>query len=97
MPLSMEVGLGPGYFVLDGDPAAPKRGRLLVSSSHVTSWLCDELAVWRVDCVTSWLNDFNETTNVMVTNGSGLGLKFFKIILFQHRTTSEMKQNCWSR
>jgi len=27
----------------------------------------------------------------MVTNGGGLGLKFFKIILFQHGTTSEMK------
>jgi len=29
----------------------------------------------------------------MVTNGSGSGLKFFKIILFQHGTTSEMKRN----
>ena len=28
MPLGMEVGLGPGDFVLDGDPApSPKRGR----------------------------------------------------------------------
>jgi len=27
----------------------------------------------------------------MVTNGSGSGLKFFKIILFEHGTTSEMK------
>jgi len=27
----------------------------------------------------------------MVTNGSGLGLKFFKATLFQHGTTSEMK------
>jgi len=27
----------------------------------------------------------------MVTNGGGWGLKFFKIILFQHGTTSEMK------
>jgi len=26
-----------------------------------------------------------------VTYGSGLGLKFFKIILFQHGTMSEMK------
>jgi len=27
MPLGMEVGLSPGYFVLDGDPAPlPKRG-----------------------------------------------------------------------
>jgi len=30
MPLGMEVGLGPGNFVLDGDPAVPqKRGRNL--------------------------------------------------------------------
>jgi len=27
----------------------------------------------------------------MVTNGSGWDLKFFKIILFQYGTTSEMK------
>ena len=28
MPLGMELGLGPGVFVLDGDPAtSPKRGR----------------------------------------------------------------------
>jgi len=26
-----------------------------------------------------------------VINGGGSGLKFFKIILFQHGTTSEMK------
>jgi len=32
----------------------------------------------------------------MVTNGGGLGLKCFKIILFQHGTTSEMKYNCLS-
>ena len=29
----------------------------------------------------------------MVTSGSGAGLKFFKLILFQHGITSEMKQN----
>ena len=27
MPLGMEVGLGPGDFVLDGDPALPSRKR----------------------------------------------------------------------
>ena len=26
MPLGMEVGLGPGDIVLDGDPALPKKG-----------------------------------------------------------------------
>jgi len=37
MPLSMEVGLGPGDFVLDGDPAppSPKRGRSPQFSAHV--------------------------------------------------------------
>jgi len=27
MPLCMEVGLGPGHIVFDGDPATPKKGR----------------------------------------------------------------------
>jgi len=27
MPLGMEIGLGPGDIVLDGNPAPPKRGR----------------------------------------------------------------------
>jgi len=26
MPLGMEVGLGPGHAVLDGDPAPPRKG-----------------------------------------------------------------------
>ena len=26
MPLGMEVGLGPGDFMLDGDPAPPQKG-----------------------------------------------------------------------
>jgi len=33
----------------------------------------------------------------MTTNGGGSGPKFFKIILFQHGITSEMKENCFSR
>jgi len=33
----------------------------------------------------------------MVTNGGGSGLKFLKITLFQHGTTSEMNQNCFCR
>jgi len=37
MPLGMEVGLGSGYIVLDGDPAAPppKRGHSPQFSAHV--------------------------------------------------------------
>ena len=34
MPLGMEVGLGPGYIVLDGDPA-PERGTAPQFSAHV--------------------------------------------------------------
>ena len=30
MPLGMEVGLGPGYVVLDGYPAPPKKGHMTV-------------------------------------------------------------------
>jgi len=26
MPLGVEVGLGPGHIVLDGDPAPPRKG-----------------------------------------------------------------------
>jgi len=37
MPLGMEVGLGPGDFVSDGDPAAlPKKGRSPQFSAHVS-------------------------------------------------------------
>ena len=37
MPLGMEEGLGPGDFVLDGDPAhsSPKRGGAPQCSAHV--------------------------------------------------------------
>jgi len=47
MPLGMEVGLGPGDFVLDGDPAppSPKRGRSPSPqfSAHVH---CGQTAGW---------------------------------------------------
>ena len=42
MPLGMEVGLGPGYIVLDGDPAPPKRGIAPKFSVHV---YCGQTAV----------------------------------------------------
>ena len=36
MKLGMEVGLGPGHIVLDGDPSAPKRGTAAPKfSAHV--------------------------------------------------------------
>ena len=39
MPLGMEVGLSPGEFVLDGDPAPlPKRGRNTRGARRRTHW-----------------------------------------------------------
>jgi len=35
MALGMEVGLGPGHIVLDGDPAPPKRAQYPLFSAHV--------------------------------------------------------------
>jgi len=35
MPLGTEVGLGPGYTVLDGDPARPSKGHSPQFSAHV--------------------------------------------------------------
>jgi len=43
MPLGMEVGLGPGDFVLDGDPAPPKKGHSPQFSAHV---YCGQTAEW---------------------------------------------------
>ena len=45
MPLGMEIGLSPGDFVLDGDPALyPKKGRSPTQfSAHV---YCGQTAAW---------------------------------------------------
>ena len=45
MSLGMELGLGPGDFVLDGDPVAPspKGGRTPKFLAHV---YCDQTAGW---------------------------------------------------
>ena len=45
MPLGMEVGLGPGHIVLDGDPAppSPKVGGAPQFSAHVC---CGQTAGW---------------------------------------------------
>ena len=51
MSLGVELGLGPGDFVLDGDPDAlsPKAGRTPKFSAHVycdqTGWM-DEAGTW---------------------------------------------------
>ena len=45
MPLGMEIGLGPGDFVLDGDPATPRKGH-----THPTQFFanvyCGQTAEW---------------------------------------------------
>ena len=44
VPLSMEVGLGPGYIVLDWDPAPPKKGH---SIPHFSAYVyCGQTAGW---------------------------------------------------
>jgi len=45
MPLGTEVGLGPDYIVVDGDPAPhlPKRGRSPLPNFHV---YCGQMARW---------------------------------------------------
>jgi len=51
MPLGMEVGLGPGHIVLDGDPASPPpkgSGALNFRPiSVVAKWLYDQDATWQ--------------------------------------------------
>jgi len=45
MPLGMEVGIGPGHTVLDGDPAPPlSTGHSPQFSAHV---YCGQTAGWR--------------------------------------------------
>ena len=46
IPHGMELSLGPGDFVLDGDPVAlsPKRGRTPKFSAHI---YCDQTSGWR--------------------------------------------------
>ena len=43
MKLGIEIGLGPGHIVLDGDPAPPKWGIAPQLSAHV---LCGQMAGW---------------------------------------------------
>ena len=38
---------------------------LSVNSSHDQLVTCDELTVWQVDYMMSWLNDFDETTDIL--------------------------------
>ena len=44
MKLGVQVGLGPGHIVLDGDPAQPpQRGGALQFSAHIC---CGQMAGW---------------------------------------------------
>jgi len=44
MKLGMQVGLGPGHIVLDGDPAPPpQRGTAPQFSAHIC---CGQVAAW---------------------------------------------------
>ena len=43
MKLGVEVGLGPGHIVLDGDPAPPPKGHSPQFSAHVC---CGQTAGW---------------------------------------------------
>jgi len=43
MPLGMEVGLGPGNLMLDGDPASPQKGTQPQFLAHV---YCGQTAGW---------------------------------------------------
>jgi len=47
MPLGMEVGLGPGDFVFDGDPAPPsQKGRAQPPSQFLDHVYCGQTAGW---------------------------------------------------
>ena len=45
MPLGMEVGLGPGDSVFDGDPAPPQKKRH-ISHQFLAHVYCDQTAAW---------------------------------------------------
>jgi len=45
MPLGMEVGLGPGDFVFDGDPATPRK-RTNLPTQFLAHVYCGQTAGW---------------------------------------------------
>ena len=46
MPLGMEVGLGPGDFVFDGDPAPPEKGHKPSPTQFLAHFCCRQTAGW---------------------------------------------------
>jgi len=68
MPLSMEVGLGPGHIVLDGDPAplpqkGHSRGCHLYSAGQPSRWALAHILVLFISCFLfqSLFSDTNES------------------------------------
>ena len=51
MPFGMQVGLGAGHIVLDGDPALPKRGTDPQLLDHT---FCGQMAAWIKMPVDTW-------------------------------------------
>jgi len=46
MPLGMDVGLGPGDFVFDGDPATPRKKRHTTATQFLAHVYCCQTAGW---------------------------------------------------
>jgi len=46
MALGMEVGLGPGDFVFDGDPATPRTEGTLTTTQFLAHVYCGQTAEW---------------------------------------------------
>jgi len=46
MPLGMEVGLGPGQFVFDGDPATPRKKEHIHFTQFLVNVYCFQTAEW---------------------------------------------------
>jgi len=46
MPFGMEVGLSPGDFVFDGDPATPSKKGTPTPTQSLAHVYCGQMAVW---------------------------------------------------
>jgi len=72
MPLGMEVGLGPGDFVFDGDPAPPRKKGTAPSTQFLAHVYCGQTAVWiKIPLGT----EVNLSPGDVVLDGSQLPLK----------------------
>jgi len=64
MPLGMEVGLNPGYFVLDGDPAPPNIWPTFISYCDFVRTLHNRY--WFAQVQVLFLEKFNRTQYVPI-------------------------------